>query len=102
MLCGNTAQSEFGRLRTAIEMHGNSCKCVLRRYGGVDAIAFDPDRIRGGKIIIQAKRYTNTVGLSAVRDLYETKHNEGAIKGILVTTADYAAQMHTRSLQINH
>ncbi len=40
------------------------------RDGGVDAIAFDPDPIRGGKIIIQAKRYTNTVGLSAVRDLY--------------------------------
>lgn len=26
--------------------------------GGVDAIAFDPDPIRGGKIIIQAKRWT--------------------------------------------
>ena len=35
--------------------------------GGVDAIAFDPDPIRGGKIVIQAKRYTNTVGVAAVR-----------------------------------
>lgn len=59
------------------------------RDGGVDAIAFDPDPIRGGKIVIQAKRYTNTVGLSAVRDLYGTVVNEGATKGILVTTADY-------------
>ncbi len=59
------------------------------RDGGVDAIAFDPDPIRGGKIIIQAKRYTNTVGVSAVRDLYGTVMNEGANKGILVTTADY-------------
>lgn len=59
------------------------------RDGGVDAIAFDPDPIRGGKIVIQAKRYTNTVGLSAVRDLYGTVMNEGATKGILVTTADY-------------
>ena len=57
--------------------------------GGVDAIAFDPDPIRGGKIVIQAKRYTNVVGLSAVRDLYGTVLNEGANKGILVTTADY-------------
>ena len=32
------------------------------RDGGVDAVAFDPDPIRGGKIVIQAKRYTNTVG----------------------------------------
>jgi|AntAceMinimDraft_8_1070364.scaffolds.fasta_scaffold26947_1 restriction system protein len=59
------------------------------RDGGVDAIAFDPDPIRGGKIVIQAKRYTNTVGVSAVRDLYGTVVNEGATKGILVTTADY-------------
>lgn len=59
------------------------------RDGGVDAIAFDPDPIRGGKIVIQAKRYTKTVGVSAVRDLYGTVMNEGAIKGILVTTSDY-------------
>ncbi len=57
--------------------------------GGVDAIAFDPDPIRGGKIVIQAKRYTNTVGVSAVRDLYGTVMNEGANKGILVTTSDF-------------
>ncbi|WP_214786073.1 restriction endonuclease [Exiguobacterium sp. s183] len=59
------------------------------RDGGVDAIAFDPDPLRGGKIVIQAKRYTNTVGVAAVRDLYGTVMNEGAIKGILVSTADY-------------
>jgi len=57
--------------------------------GGVDAIAFDPDPIRGGKIIIQAKRYTNVVGVAAVRDLYGTVMNEGATKGVLVTTSDY-------------
>jgi restriction system protein len=59
------------------------------RDGGVDAVAFDPDPIRGGKIVIQAKRYTNTVGVSAVRDLFGTVMNEGATKGILVTTSDY-------------
>lgn len=59
------------------------------RDGGVDAVAFDPDPIRGGKIVIQAKRYTNTVGVSAVRDLYGTVLNEGASKGILVTTSDF-------------
>jgi len=64
------------------------------RDGGVDAIAFDPDPIRGGKIVIQAKRYTNTVGVSAVRDLYGTVHNEGATKGILVTTADYGSDAY--------
>ncbi len=59
------------------------------RDGGVDAVVFDPDPIRGGKIVIQAKRYTNVVGVAAVRDLYGTLVNEGATKGILVTTANY-------------
>lgn len=64
------------------------------RDGGVDAVAFDPDPIRGGKIVIQAKRYTNVVSVSAVRDLYGTVIKEGAIKGILVTTADYGADAY--------
>jgi len=61
------------------------------RDGGIDAVAFDPDPLRGGKIVIQAKRYTQTVGVSAVRDLYGTVMNEGASKGILVTTSDYGS-----------
>ena len=59
------------------------------RDGGIDAVVFDPDPLRGGKTVIQAKRYTNVVGVSAVRDLYGTLMNEGANKGILVTTSDY-------------
>jgi restriction system protein len=59
------------------------------RDGGVDAIAFDTRPIIGGKLVIQAKRYKNTVGVSAVRDLYGTMLNEGASKGILVTTSTY-------------
>lgn len=56
---------------------------------GVDAIAFDPDPIRGGKFVIQAKRYNNVVPVSAARDLYGTLINEGATKGILVTTSHF-------------
>lgn len=59
--------------------------------GGVDAVIFDPDPLRGGKIIVQAKRYTNIVGVAAVRDLYGTIVNEGATKGILVTTSDFGS-----------
>ncbi|MBQ0071026.1 MAG: restriction endonuclease [Spirochaetales bacterium] len=64
------------------------------RDGGVDAIAFDNDPIRGGKIVIQAKRYTNTVGVSAVRDLYGTVLNEGAMKGILVTASSFGSDSY--------
>jgi restriction system protein len=59
------------------------------RDGGVDCVAFDCRPILGGKVVIQAKRYKNTVGVSSVRDLFGTVHNEGASKGILVTTSGY-------------
>lgn len=59
------------------------------RDGGVDCVAYDQRPILGGKVVIQAKRYRHTVGIAAVRDLYGTVHNEGASKGILVTTSTY-------------
>jgi restriction system protein len=59
------------------------------RDGGVDCVAYDPRPIFGGKVVIQAKRYKNTVGVAAARDLFGTVHNEGASKGILVTTSGY-------------
>ncbi len=61
------------------------------RDGGVDCVAYDPRPIFGGKVVIQAKRYKNTVGVSAVRDLFGTVQNEGASKGILVTTSGYGS-----------
>jgi restriction system protein len=59
------------------------------REGGVDCVAYDPRPIFGGKVVIQAKRYKHTVGVSAVRDLFGTVQNEGASKGILVSTSGY-------------
>ncbi len=62
---------------------------------GVDAIVYDPTPVTGmGKIVIQAKRYVNLVDVSAVRDLYGTVINEGATKGILVTTSRFGADAH--------
>jgi restriction system protein len=59
------------------------------RDGGVDCVAYDARPVLGGRVVIQAKRYKHTVGVSAVRDLYGTMMNEGANKGILVTTSGY-------------
>lgn len=59
------------------------------RDGGVDCVAYNTDPILGGKVVIQAKRYKHTVGVAAVRDLFGTLQNEGASKGILVTTSQY-------------
>jgi restriction system protein len=61
----------------------------VSRDRGVDAILFDPDPLRGGKFVLQAKRYTNPVDVAAVRDLYGTVLNEGANRGILITTSSY-------------
>jgi restriction system protein len=59
------------------------------RDRGVDAILFNPDPMLGGKTVIQAKRYTRTVEVAAVRDLYGTVINEGANRGILITTSSF-------------
>lgn len=76
-------ESEFSKNGSEVKVTQAS------RDGGVDAVVFDPDPLRGGKIVIQAKRYTNTIPVSAVRDLYGTVINEGANTGILITTSDY-------------
>lgn len=55
----------------------------------MDCVAFDDRPIFGGKVVIQAKRYKNTVEVGAVRDLFGSVHNERATKGILVTTSGY-------------
>jgi restriction system protein len=74
---------EFGRNGIEVKVTRAS------RDRGVDAILFDPDPLRGGKYILQAKRYTRTVDVSAVRDLYGTIVNEGANRGILISTSSY-------------
>jgi restriction system protein len=83
--------SEFESLTTNLfEKMGLEAKQTqASRDGGVDCVAFDPRPILGGKVVVQAKRYKNTVGVSAVRDLFGTMMNEGASKGILLTTSGY-------------
>jgi restriction system protein len=61
------------------------------RDSGVDCVAWDMRPVIGGKVVVQAKRYKHTVGVSAVRDLYGTVLNEGAAKGILVSTSGYGS-----------
>ncbi len=83
--------SEFESLITNLfqKMGLEARQTQASRDGGVDCVAFDPRPIFGGKVVIQAKRYKDTVGVSAVRDLYGTVMNEGASKGILITTSGF-------------
>jgi restriction system protein len=57
--------------------------------GGVDVRAMNLDPIQGGKLVIQVKRYKNTIPPAPVRDLYGTMLHEGAIKGIFVTSSEF-------------
>jgi tetratricopeptide (TPR) repeat protein len=54
--------------------------------GGVDLHVIDPTPIRGGRYIVQAKRYQGGVGEPIMRDLYGTLLHSGAVKAILITT----------------
>ena len=81
-------EKEYSRVGGEVKVTQSS------RDKGVDVIAFDPDPIRGGKIIIQAKRYTNTVLIESVRALYGIMQDEGAMKGILITTSDYGSDSY--------
>ena len=87
------APTEFEELITNLfEKMGLETRLTqASRDGGVDCVAYDTRPIFGGKVVIQAKRYKHTVGVSAVRDLYGTMQNEGATKGILVTTSGYGS-----------
>ncbi|MEV7611410.1 restriction endonuclease [Streptomyces sp. NPDC089799] len=62
--------------------------------GGVDVEAVDPTPIRGGRIVVQVKRYRNTVPPTAVRDLFGTVQDRGANKGVLVTTSSFGPSSH--------
>ena len=61
------------------------------RDGG--ATYFHPDPTRSGGLS-PAKRYTNTVDVSSVRDLVGTVRADGANRGILVTTSCYGADSY--------
>jgi restriction system protein len=59
---------------------------------GVDAVAINPDPIVGGWCVIQAKRYRRIVQPESVRALAGVVGDNGATKGILVTTSWFGGQ----------
>lgn len=82
---------EFEELITNLfaRMGLESRRTQASRDGGVDCVAFDPRPVFGGKVVIQAKRYKGTVGVSAVRDLFGTVHNEGASEARIMPPDDW-------------
>jgi HJR/Mrr/RecB family endonuclease len=73
------------------------------RDRGVDAIVFDPDPIHGGKYVIQARRYTDTVDVSAVRDLCAVGERRERQEEFLLRPAHTeATHMHLRTMNQSH
>lgn len=64
------------------------------RDKGVDAVVINPDPLKGGKSLVQAKRYRKAVPAAAVRELHGAMQSEHAGKGILVTTTRYGRSAH--------
>ncbi|MGW6918396.1 restriction endonuclease [Kitasatospora sp. NPDC054939] len=88
---------EFERLIARLmEAMGMKVALTARsRDGGVDVRGIDTDPFRGGNVIVQVKRYRDTVTPSAVRDLYGTLQDDrAATKAVLVTTSRFGPSSH--------
>lgn len=57
--------------------------------GGIDLIANYNKPMFRGKYIVQCKRYSGSVGVPIIRDLYGVVMDERANKGILITTGNF-------------
>jgi restriction system protein len=79
---------EFGQMQGGLEILHSSPE------QGLDAIGTDPDLLRGGKILFLARRSNKPLTVSIVRELFGLTFHEGAIKGILITTADFTPEAY--------
>ncbi|MER5353805.1 restriction endonuclease [Kitasatospora sp. NPDC002551] len=85
-----------GLIARLMESMGMRVELTARsKDGGVDVRGIDTDPFRGGNVIVQVKRYRDTVTPSAVRDLFGTlQHDREATKAVLVTTSKFGPSSH--------
>lgn len=57
--------------------------------GGIDIVATNTQPLLSGTYLIQCKRWSNPVGEPVLRDLYGLVISQGAVKGIVITTAEF-------------
>lgn len=72
-----------------LAMGYRSYKTQNSRDDGVDAVAVRDDIAIGGVAVIQAKRYTKTVPIEAVRALFGTMQEKKAYTGLVITTSSF-------------
>ena len=66
---------------------------------GVDAVVINRDPMVGGLTIVQAKRYTNVICVSHIRELVGAMDEKRAGRGILVTTSWFASGYKIKARQ---
>ncbi len=79
-------EKEFRMKSGEMKLIPDSPEGVFEFYG------IDPNPFLGGKILIQAMRSTEPIGVSSVKELFGSLIHEAAIKGILVTTSDFTTE----------
>ncbi len=92
----NLAQIDYNKFERLIvdlfkKMDYDVRRTRTTKDGGIDCVAVHPHDIHGGSVSIQAKRWTKTVQVKEVRELWGTLQAENAAIGILVTTSDFAS-----------
>ena len=87
---------EFERLITELaQAMGYTAYQTPRSHDhGVDVYVESRDTLAGGRIVISVKRFSHTVGPDHVRALNTVVSDQGAIKGILVTTSSFGPESY--------
>lgn len=91
--------SEFGQnvmdlFEKEFRLMPGEIKVLHENADELEAWGMDPEPIRGGKFILQARKSNHAVPATAVKELYGSMVHEGATKGILLTTSDFAPEAY--------
>jgi restriction system protein len=81
-------EKEFGLLPGDIQLAQDNPD------GSMEAWGIDPEPIRGGKFVIQARKSNQLIPVAAAKELFGSMMHEGANKGILVTTSDFMSEVY--------
>jgi restriction system protein len=82
-LLGEVLEKAFAPAGGEVHLAGAS------REAELEAMVFDPDPLRGGKVLIRVLRQDDLVGLRSLQALYAAMLDEGATRGLLLTTSGF-------------
>jgi restriction system protein len=69
--------------------------------GGIDGEFYYNDSLISGKIVIQVKRYKDTVGIANLREFDSVIKTSKAMKGIMIATSEFSQECKELALEEN-